>query len=113
MSRVESKAAAPVTESEAERAIAEAAHGLVGPDVASMKPYLPGKPLAEIFAPPAGAEYSLLLMSNATYDLALGPFSGILVVKAIRSPEGVPTAPVSVPESSTGQETCSGLALLL
>lgn len=69
-------------------------------------------PLAEVFASPAGAGYWLLLMSNATYDPALGPFSGVLVVKAIRSPDDVPAAPISTPETSTGQEICPGLALL-
>ena len=59
MTRPDSGATPPVTEAEAERAIAEAARGLpgaaidptlVGPDVASMTPYHPGKPIEEVAA---------------------------------------------------------------
>jgi histidinol-phosphate aminotransferase len=71
VSRADSKATAPVTAAEAERAIAEAARGLVGPDVASMTPYHPGKPI-EALALELGLPASEILRLAANENV-LGP----------------------------------------
>jgi histidinol-phosphate aminotransferase len=77
--RGDSVPGAPVTRADAERAIAEAARvlpgavdpTLVGPDVAAMKPYPPGKPLEDVAAE-IGLPVSEILRLHANENV-LGP----------------------------------------